>query len=175
MFKDAAPKPERGGIDRARRLRREMTLPEVLLWRVLQQRPEGFKFRKQHPSGEYTLDFYNIDARLVIEVDGEAHNRGNQPVKDAARDAWFARFGLETLRIPASAILADLDAVVAHILDVARARFPLHHRPMAGGPPPRGKLGEEWVTHHPRARCPRRPPAASPPAAHTPGRGDRRG
>jgi hypothetical protein len=49
-----------------------MTLPEVVLWQCLRQRPEGLKFRRQHPTGPYVLDFFCSDARLAIEVDGEA-------------------------------------------------------------------------------------------------------
>jgi len=143
MLRDNAPKPQPGTVARSRRLRRQLTLPEVLLWRFLRQRPAGLKFRKQHPSGPYTLDFYCIDAQLVIEVDGEAHSRGDHPAHDAARDAWFARFGLFTLRIPANEVLRDLDAVVRGITSVAIERLPLHHPAAPGGPPPRDKLEEE--------------------------------
>jgi very-short-patch-repair endonuclease len=142
MLRDQAPKPRRGGVQRARALRKTMTLPEVLLWRALQARPGGLKFRKQHPSGPFTLDFYCIDARLVVEVDGEAHSRGEQPVRDEARDAWFARFGLETLRVPAVEILRDFDGVLRGIAHVATLRLPLHHPASPDGPPPRDKLGE---------------------------------
>ena len=127
MLRNQAPKPRSGGVQRARTLRKNMSLPEVLLWRVLQTRPGGLKFRKQHPSGAFILDFYCNDAGLVIEVDGEAHSRGDRPARDAVRDAWFLRAGLGTLRIPASLVLGDLDATVAVILAAARARLPLHH------------------------------------------------
>ena len=74
MFKDIAPKPASGSVARARKLRKEMTLPEVLLWRLLRGQPQGVKFRRQHPSGALGIDFYCSDARLVIEVDGIAHD-----------------------------------------------------------------------------------------------------
>jgi very-short-patch-repair endonuclease len=57
---------------RARALRRSMTLPEGMLWQVLRKRPEGYKFRNQHPIGRCVVDFYCAATRLVIEVDGEA-------------------------------------------------------------------------------------------------------
>ena len=143
MLKDQAPKPRRGSVARARALRKSRTLPEVLLWKALQGRPGGLKFRKQHPSGPFTLDFYCIDARLVVEVDGEVHSRGARPERDAARDAWFARYGIETLRVPAAEILNDLDAVVRGIVHTSAVRLPLHHPAMPGGPPPRDELGED--------------------------------
>lgn len=59
---------------RANTLRRAMTLPEVLLWRELKQRPAGLKFRRQHPAGRYVLDFYCAKLALAIEIDGSAHD-----------------------------------------------------------------------------------------------------
>ncbi|HEX8525701.1 MAG TPA: DUF559 domain-containing protein [Allosphingosinicella sp.] len=38
-------------VMRARALRRTPTLPEILLWQALRQRPGDFKFRHQHPLG----------------------------------------------------------------------------------------------------------------------------
>jgi very-short-patch-repair endonuclease len=126
---------------RARVLRKAMSLPEVLLWRELKQRPGGIKFRRQHPAGHYVLDFYCSDALLAIEIDGEAHSRGDRPERDAVRDAWLASQGVATLRIVATEVLTDLDCVVRGILDAARTRLPLHHP--ADGPPPRDELGED--------------------------------
>jgi very-short-patch-repair endonuclease len=143
MLKNIAPKPRTGTVGKARSLRRAMTLPEILLWQALRTRPGGLKFRRQHPSGAYILDFFCSDARLAIEVDGEAHGRGDRPLRDEARDVWFASAGIETLRIPAGEILDDLQAVLRHIEVSAVARLPLHHPAAPGGPPPPAKLGEE--------------------------------
>jgi very-short-patch-repair endonuclease len=62
-----------------------MTVPEVRLWQWLRTRPRGFKFRHQHPAGPYVLDFYCAAVKLVVEVDGEAHSRGDRPERDFAR------------------------------------------------------------------------------------------
>jgi very-short-patch-repair endonuclease len=104
-----------GQVNRARQLRKAMSKPEVLLWQALRQRPEGLKFRRQHPSGPYVADFYCHEARLVIEVDGEAHDRGDAPKRDEQRDFWFAQRGFHVLRIPAVTIINDLDNVLAGI------------------------------------------------------------
>ncbi len=80
----------------------------------------------------------------MVEVDGEAHSRGDQPERDAARNEWFERHGLATLRLPAVLVLSDLDAAVRHIVHEASARLPLHHPAAPGGPPPRDKLGEDF-------------------------------
>jgi very-short-patch-repair endonuclease len=118
-----------------------MTLPEVILWNWLRQRPTGLKFRRQHPTGPYVLDFFCSDARLAIEVDGEAHSWGDRPERDGARDEWLRSAGIQTLRIPATEILKDADAVLRYIIAEAIVRVPLHHPAAPAGPP--GKLGED--------------------------------
>jgi very-short-patch-repair endonuclease len=127
MLKNIAPKGRPRAVKGARRQRRDMTLPEVILWQALRKQANGLKFRRQHPSGVYILDFFCSDARLAIEVDGEAHNRGDRPARDEARDAWLRAAGVETLRIPASDVLTDADASVRWIMAQVMARLPLHH------------------------------------------------
>lgn len=111
-----------GGTGRARRLRRTMSLPEILLWQQLKMRPGDFKFRKQHPSGPFTADFYCHEARLIIEVDGEAHERGDRPQRDAARDEWFAVRNLDVMRVSAKDVLKNLEGVVQAVVVRAETR-----------------------------------------------------
>ena len=146
MLKDIAPKPARGAVAQARRLRKSMTLPEVLLWRLLKGQPQGVKFRRQHPSSKIGMDFYCLDARLVIEVDGFAHNTGDRPERDAKRDAWLRSHKLDTLRIPASDVLKDAEAVAESIVQMALSRLPLHHPAVAGRSPSPSKLGEDFAS-----------------------------
>ena len=101
-------------------MRREMTLPEVLLWRELRKRPGELKFRRQHPSGRYGLDFFCASARLAVEVDGAIHETMGQPERDAERDAWLHAQGVTVLRMAAVEILRDMEAVVHHIVAIAR-------------------------------------------------------
>jgi very-short-patch-repair endonuclease len=143
MLRNIAPKPDSATAGKARRLRRKMTLPEIILWHWLRQRPDGVKFRRQYPTGPYVLDFFCSDARLAIEVDGEAHSRGDRPERDEARDQWLWSAGIETLRVPAAELLGDADAVLRWILSEAASRLPRHHPAMPDGPPPRGELGED--------------------------------
>jgi very-short-patch-repair endonuclease len=124
-------------VKRARRLRREMSLPEVLLWQELRQRPGGFKFRKQFPQDRYVIDFACLEARLGIEIDGEAHDRGDRPERDIARDASLKALGFTMTRIPAREVLANLEGVVSGIVEQCRVRGPLHHAALRRGPPPR--------------------------------------
>jgi very-short-patch-repair endonuclease len=104
---------------RAQRLRKAMSLPEVLLWRRLKGRQQGLYFRKQHPLGPYILDFFCAEAKLAVEVDGGSHSFGDRPEKDAGRDAWLAHQGIRTLRISASLVLEDVDVAVRMVVDAA--------------------------------------------------------
>ena len=116
-----APRRERNAaVLRARALRREMTLPEGMLWRVLRDRPEGFKFRRQHPIGRCIVDFYCPAAKLVIEIDGTAHAMGTNPERDTRRDAWLASQGLEVIRFAAGDVMNDLQSVVTAIVRTCR-------------------------------------------------------
>jgi very-short-patch-repair endonuclease len=126
-------KGDRKLVIRARKLRKEMSLPEGLLWRELKLRPDGIKFRKQHPGGFYVLDFYCPDAKLCIEVDGEAHSMGDQPEFDAKRDEWLKLHEIMTLRIPAVDVLRNLESVLIHIVETARSRIPPRHGEVAAG------------------------------------------
>ncbi len=119
----------------AKRLRWTMTPPEIALWLALRANAAGLRFRKQHGAGPYVLDFYCAPARLAIEVDGEAHERGDRPERDAARDAWLLEQGVRTLRYPAAEVLGNLDGVVQQIIAVAIDRS-ANNRVRRRPPPP---------------------------------------
>nr|WP_295660232.1 DUF559 domain-containing protein [Polymorphobacter sp.] len=127
-------------LQNARRLRSEMTLPEVLLWDRL-RKSDGPRFRRQHPAGPYILDFFCAKAKLVVEIDGIVHSMGDAGSRDARRDAWLTAQGLRILRINASEVLADVNRVAASIMAMAA---PLHHRKGDGPPPP--KTGEDFIS-----------------------------
>ena len=66
--------------ERVSALRRNMTIPERLLWGKLHGgRLAGLKFRRQHPLDPYIVDFYCHEKRVVIELDGDSHiDRGKR-------------------------------------------------------------------------------------------------
>jgi very-short-patch-repair endonuclease len=116
-----------------------MTLPEILLWRALKLRPDGLKLRKQHPAGDYVLDFYCAAARLAVEVDGQIHADRPRAEHDRRRYAWLAGRDVRVLRIPAAAVLRDIAAVVDGI--VARAV----QNPPRNGEVARARRGSEGL------------------------------
>ena len=134
-----SPHTIRPEVSIARKQRREMSYPEVLLWQRLRGSPSGIKFRPPHPIGPYVADFCCLTSRLVIKVDGEIHAQPGAIVGDAIRDRFLAENGYRVLRVRAAKILASPDDAASSI--VAFAARPLHHQPAAGGPPPR--FGED--------------------------------
>ena len=109
---------------RARKLRRQLSLPEGLLWRELRARPGGFKFRHQHPLGPYTLDFFCHEAGLAIEVDGISHEMANNPARDERRNRWLAERGVMTFRVTAADVLGEMEAVLRMVVHLCRERSP---------------------------------------------------
>ena len=88
-----------------------MSPPEVYLWQHLRREPEGVRFRRQHPFGRWAVDFYWAEAKLGIELDGMAHDMGDNPERDADKDAWLAAQGVEVVRIPAAEVMRDSTGV----------------------------------------------------------------
>ncbi len=105
-------------ITQARRLRRSATLPERLL--KSRFKSASVRFRHQHPIGDYIVDFYCAAAKLVIEMDGIAHDMGDNPQRDIMRDKWIEAQGYTVVRIAASDVLRDPDEVGASILTMCQ-------------------------------------------------------
>ena len=92
---------------RCRELRKCQTPAERVMWHILRNRRyHGLKFNRQHPifhdlEGRETFviaDFYCHELRLVIELDGAAHNQRYE--EDRSRDQILHHLGLNILRYP---------------------------------------------------------------------------
>ena len=62
------------------------------------------KFRREHALGIYTADFYCIEAKLVVEVDGASHESEEARQYDIARDKWMKSQGIRVLRFTCSEV-----------------------------------------------------------------------
>jgi very-short-patch-repair endonuclease len=107
----------------ARRLRREPTFAERLLWLEL-RRLNGFHFRRQAPMGNYIVDFVCHRSRLIVEVDGGVHGLDVVAQRDAARDVWLASRGYRVLRLTNREVIGDVEAAVRRITAAAGACTP---------------------------------------------------
>ena len=98
----------------SRKLRKEMTKEENLLWyNFLRKHP--IRFRRQYIIGNYIVDFYCHQAKLVIELDGSQHFETQNKAADLQRDAYLKGQGLNVLRIPNNAITENFRGVCEHI------------------------------------------------------------
>jgi very-short-patch-repair endonuclease len=92
------------------------TPAEARLWNALRaHRLGGWKWRRQVPFGPFFLDFFCVEAGLVVEVDGGRH--ADQIEYDARRTAYLERAGLRVLRFWNRGVLTNRDGVCLTILD----------------------------------------------------------
>ena len=97
----------------ARYFRADMTGAEQMLWsRLRRKQIRGVQFYRQKPIGNYIVDLYAPEAKLVVEVDGSQHMDPYQVQKDMQRDAYLASQGLRVLRFNNLQVLQELDSVV---------------------------------------------------------------
>lgn len=88
------------------------TLTETILWHLLKGRAFGVKFQRQHIVCDYIADFICIEKKIIIEVDGGYHFRGNQIVKDILRDDRLEKLGYIIVRFKNEEILHDTERVI---------------------------------------------------------------
>jgi very-short-patch-repair endonuclease len=85
--------------DHARRMRKEQTDAERLVWRELRgRRFAHFKSRRQATVGRYFGDFVCFEKNLVLELDGGQHAEREQQAWDATRTAWLESQGFTVIR-----------------------------------------------------------------------------
>jgi very-short-patch-repair endonuclease len=130
------PSPEM--VEAARELRKRMTPAEALLWdRLCSRRLLGRKFRRQHPVGQFVLDFLCDEDGLVVELDGAVHDHPDQRERDAYRQKALEALELTVLRFRNEMVLADLDVVLTRITHELTRQKPAlpspEHKRGAGG------------------------------------------
>jgi very-short-patch-repair endonuclease len=103
--------------DRARRLRKENTDAERVLWSHLRNHAMGVKFRRQHPIGNFIVDFVSLEAKLVVEIDGGQHDDNADRLADAQRSQYLEERGYRVVRFWNNDVLRDIDAVLTRIAD----------------------------------------------------------
>ncbi|MDO6602064.1 endonuclease domain-containing protein [Arenibacter palladensis] len=87
----------------AKKLRNNMTMGEIALWRELKNKKLGVRFSRQIPMDNYIVDFYCKELRLALEVDGSVHFIEGQQEKDTIRQNRLEYLGVCVIRF------SDLD------------------------------------------------------------------
>lgn len=115
--------------ENARMLRKNMTDAEKMLWMHLRDRRlGGYKFRRQHPVGNYIVDFACLKEKLVIEVDGGQH-AGNVH-DDEKRTNYLRNWGFEVVRFWNHEVLLDTDLVLDQMLYYLKTKDSPHPSPL---------------------------------------------
>lgn len=93
----------------ARKLRKNMTDGELLLWNELKNdKLLGFDFDRQRFIDNYIVDFYCKDLMLAIEIDGMSPNNEEAFAKDEIRQQKLEGFGIQFLRFTESEMKNDM-------------------------------------------------------------------
>lgn len=102
--------------ERRKALRNNATKAEKLLWRILKSSMlEGRKFRRQHSIGNYIVDFYCPQERLILEIDGEVHEVDFVKEHDQFREEHLKDMDFNVLRIRNEEVFENLDKVTEKI------------------------------------------------------------
>jgi very-short-patch-repair endonuclease len=115
-------------VQRARSLRRNPTEAEIRLWSRLRNRQvANLKFHRQHPFSNRTFDFFCVEAKLAIELDGSGHATYRGQTSDLDRELELYEKGIRVLRFQNSDVLNNLDGVlntIIYAVDAERSVWP---------------------------------------------------
>jgi very-short-patch-repair endonuclease len=115
-----------------------MTDAEARLWHALRRdQLNGLHFRRQHPIGPFTVDFYCPSLRLAVEVDGGQHAEQRKQADDR-RTKWLAEKGVTVVRYWNNDVLSNLEGVLSDLLGYTEslaqaAATPSPALPLSGG------------------------------------------
>ena len=97
-------------------VRNSATAAEATLWKYLQgHRVYDRKFRRQHSIGQYIVDFYCPECRLVVELDGQPQYEMIADTHEVERTKYFERLGIKIVRFENRLIYEALEAVLETI------------------------------------------------------------
>ena len=106
---------QREDIELRRKLRKNQTGAEALLWGELRDTKLGIRFRRQFGIGPYVVDFYAPRAQLVIEIDGSIHDLDDIRANDLQRQADIEGLRLRFLRFTNNEVTGNIEAVLIQI------------------------------------------------------------
>jgi very-short-patch-repair endonuclease len=104
---------------RARELRNNSTLSEVILWGYLKgKQMHGFDFHRQKPVDNYIVDFICCELYLAIELDGFTHLLEETAKRDRKKGQRLKEMGIKLIRFWDEEVYNDIDNVLYAIESV---------------------------------------------------------
>lgn len=102
-------------INEAKKMRKEPTQAEDILWQTLRNNQLGDKFRRQHLIDNFIVDFVCLSKKLIIEVDGGYHNDANQKEYDEQRTLILNEKGFDVVRFTNEEVISNTQSVIEKI------------------------------------------------------------
>ena len=93
-------------------------MSEDIIWKEL--RKLKYPFLRQKPLLRFVLDFYCSKLLLVVEIDGDSHDR--KKYYDRERDLMLERVGIKTVRFKNEKVLNNLELVVGEMIEIMDKR-----------------------------------------------------
>ncbi|MDO5665779.1 MAG: valine--tRNA ligase [Bacteroidia bacterium] len=103
--------------ENAKELRRFSTEAENALWEMLRNKNLREKFRRQHIIEGFIVDFVCLSKQLIIEVDGEYHNKPEIKEADEFRASILEQIGYRVLRFTNEEVIGNATSVLRKIED----------------------------------------------------------
>ena len=104
--------------ERARKLRKNMTPGEIILWKHLKgKQMYGYDFDRQRPIDQFIVDFYCKKLMLAIEIDGSSHDSESAQERDRERQERLESLGVRFLRFREEDVCSDVEGVLRVIED----------------------------------------------------------
>ena len=106
-----------------RELRKGSTEAEKVLWEYLRDKKlNGLKFRRQHPLDKFIADFYCHEKKLVVELDGNVHDKKGIQQYDQVRTYDLEELGIRVIRFRNEEVINDPGNVIKKIAAIAESR-----------------------------------------------------
>ena len=102
-------------VSNAQSLRKNMTPEEKHLWYDFLKRLP-YNVRRQHNIGNYIVDFYIAEKKIVIEIDGMQHWTPEHRRSDETRDCDLLSWGIKVLRYSNDSLRNNFSGVTVDIL-----------------------------------------------------------
>ena len=75
----------------------------------------GRKFRRQQSIGPYIVDFYCAAERLIIVLEGAAHDSEHSASRDESRERFLRSRGFTVIRLENRHVMENPEGVLAYI------------------------------------------------------------
>jgi very-short-patch-repair endonuclease len=100
-----------------RKLRKQMTFCEKIIWNHLREKQLGYRFLRQYSVDQYIIDFYCPKLKLALEIDGDIHEEPEHKAKDIGRQEYLEQFGIKFIRIKNEEFLGNAEKAFRRITE----------------------------------------------------------